>query len=178
LSTIERTEQALPTGTWGADPVHSSIGFAIDYMAGTFSGTFSDVTVEVADGTVAGAAKVASIQVKDSDLEAHLQSPDFFDAERHPELAFRSHEIEREGNEIRVRGELTMKGHTEQTEITGRVVDPFEDPFGLERFGLRLETTVDRTAFGISWNNPLPTGEPALSNDVTITADLQLVRQS
>ena len=181
MSTIEQTsatQQALPTGTWRADPVHSTIGFAIEYMAGTFQGTFSQVDVRVADGKITGSAEVSSIQVKDATLEAHLQSPEFFDAERHPQLTFESHEVARSGDEVTIAGELTMKGHTEPVEIRGRVGDPLGDPFGGERFGLKLETTVDRTAFGISWNNPLPTGEPALANEVTIVADLQLVREA
>jgi polyisoprenoid-binding protein YceI len=70
-----------------------------------------------------------------------------------------------------------MKGHTEDVEIKGRISDPISDPYGGERFGLRLEAVVDRDKFGISWNNPLPSGEPALSNEVTITAALQLAKQ-
>lgn len=178
MTTTEQAQRALPAGTWNADPVHSNVGFAIDYMAGTFQGTFSEVESRIADGGLAGTAHVSSIQVKDPNLEAHLQSPDFFDAERHPELTFRSHETTRGGNELAIAGELTMKGHTEPVEIRGHGTEPIQDPFGNERFGLKLETTVDRTKFGINWNNPLPTGEPALSNEVTIIADLQLVREA
>jgi polyisoprenoid-binding protein YceI len=176
VSTIEQTKQALPTGTWNADPVHSEIGFSVEYMAGTFRGTFSKFTAELADGVLAGTAEVSSIQVKDENLEAHLQSPDFFDAERHPQLSFRSASVERDDNGLTIAGEVAIKGHTEPTEIRGTVTDPIEDPWGNQRLGIVLEATVDRTAFGLDWNNPLPTGEPALSNDVTIRADLQLVK--
>jgi polyisoprenoid-binding protein YceI len=61
-------------------------------------------------------------------------------------------------------------------EITASVTEPIADPFGNERFGLKLETTVDRTKFGLNWNNPLPSGEPALQNDVKLIADLQFVQ--
>ena len=175
MSTTE-IRQAVPTGTWIADPVHSDIAFAIDYMAGTFRGTFSKFTAEVADERLQGSAEVASVQVKDPNLEAHLQGPDFFDAERNPQLLFASNEISRSGNEVTVEGELTIKGHTEPVELHGTISDPMADPFGNERFGLRLETTIDRTKFGVSWNNPLPTGEPALSNEVKLVADLQFVK--
>jgi polyisoprenoid-binding protein YceI len=178
LSTIEQAPQTVPAGTWNADPVHSTVGFAIDYMAGTFQGTFSEVQSRIVDGELSGLARVSSIQVKDPNLEAHLQSPDFFDAERYPELSFRSREIRRDGDGLTISGELTMKGHTEPVELRGHVTEPIQDPFGNERFGLKLETTVDRTAFGISWNNPLPTGKPSLSNEVTIVADLQYVREA
>ncbi len=176
MSTTET--QAVPTGTWSADKVHSNVGFAVAYMAGTFTGTFSDFDASVVEGVLKGSAKVASVQVKDPNLEAHLQSPDFFDAERNPELTFESKNIARDGDELRVDGEITIKGHTEPVEITGVVSDPINDPYGGERFGLKLEATVDRDKFGVSWNNPLPSGEPALSNEVKIVADLQLSKQA
>lgn len=176
MSTAVETRQGLPTGTWNADPVHSEIGFALDYMAGTFRGTFDRFNVQLADGRLEGAAEGASIQVKDPDLEAHLQSPEFFDAERHPQLTFASDEISVDGNEATITGEITIKGHTEPLELRGTISDPITDPYGNERFGLRLRTTIDRTRFGINWNADLPTGEPALSNDVELTAELQFVR--
>jgi polyisoprenoid-binding protein YceI len=170
--------QAVPAGTWAVDKVHSDVGFAVDYMAGTFTGSFSDFDASATDGVLKGSAKVASVQVKDPNLEAHLQAPDFFDGDRYPELTFESKDIERNGNQIKVDGEITIKGHTEPVEITGVVSDPIADPYGGERFGLKLEAKVDRTKFGVSWNNPLPSGEPALSNEVTIIAELQLSKQA
>jgi polyisoprenoid-binding protein YceI len=171
-------QQALPTGVWSADTVHSTVGFAVPYLAGTFQGTFSDFDARLSDGVLRGTAEVASVQVKDPNLEAHLQSPDFFDAERFPQLNFEAREIGRSGDELTIAGEVTLKGHTEAVEIKGHVNDPAPDPYGGERFGLQLETTVDRTRFGISWNNPLPSGDPALANEVTIIVDLQLARES
>ena len=173
-----QTEQALPTGTWNLDTVHSDIGFAVDYMSGTFQGGFGEVAASVADGNVRGEAQVASIQVKDPNLEAHLQGPDFFDAEQYPALTFESKDIEGSGDSLKIAGELTMKGHTEAVEISGAVTEPLADPFGNTRFGLRLETTVDRTQYGITWNNPLPSGEPALQDEVRLIADLQFVQEA
>jgi polyisoprenoid-binding protein YceI len=170
--------QAVPAGTWSVDPVHSTIGFEVGYLAGTFTGTFTDFDAAVADGVLRGSAKVTSVQVKDANLEAHLQSPEFFDAERYPQLTFESHSVERDGDRVRIDGEITIKGHTEPVEITGVVIDPIADPYGGERFGLTLETVIRRDAFGVSWNNPLPSGEPALSNEVTLSAELQLLKQS
>ena len=172
------TQQAVPTGTWNVDRVHSTVAFAVDYMSGTFQGSFSEFDAQFADGTLRGSAKVASIQVKDPNLEAHLQTPDFFDAQNYPELAFEAKEIGRSGDDLSVTGELTMKGHTEPVEIRGTITDPQDDPFGNVRFGVKLEATVDRTKFGISWNNPLPSGEPALQNEVTLIADLQFVQEA
>jgi polyisoprenoid-binding protein YceI len=177
VSTTTETRQALPTGTWNADPVHSDIGFAIDYMAGTFRGGFSRFQAELVDGRLEGSAEVASVQVKDPSLEAHLQSPEFFDAERYPQLTFASKELDVSAdNQVTIAGEITIMGHTEPVEIRGTMSDPIADPYGNERFGLELETTIDRTAFGIDWNAELPTGQPALANDVTLVANLQVVK--
>ena len=173
----QTTQQALPTGTWSADKVHSTIGFAVPYLAGTFQGTFSDFDARLSDDVLVGTAEVASVQVKDPNLEAHLQSPDFFDAERFPQLSFEARDISRSGDELTIAGELTLKGHTEAVEIKGHVNDPAPDPYGGERFGVQLETTVDRTKFGLNWNNPLPSGDPALASEVTIIVDLQLVKE-
>ena len=178
MTTTTQTREVIPTGTWNADPVHSNLAFSIDYMAGTFRGTFSKFTATISDGTIAGAAEVASVQVKDPALEAHLQSPDFFDAERNPQLEFESKDVRRFGDEVVIDGEITIKGHTQPVEIRGTLSEPMTDPFGNERFGATLHTKIDRTAVGISWNNPLPSGEPALSNDVEIFADLQFVKGS
>ena len=178
MTTQTPTQRALPTGAWSADTVHSTIGFAVPYLAGTFHGTFSDFDARLSDGDLRGTAEVGSVQVQDPNLEAHLQSPDFFDAERFPQLSFEAREISRSGDELTIAGELTLKGHTEAVEIKGHVTDPAPDPFGGERFGLQLETAVDRTKFGLDWNNPLPSGDPALANDVTIVVDLQLTRES
>jgi len=170
--------QVVPAGTWSIDKVHSTIGFGVDYMAGTFQGSFGDVDAELSDGVLRGSAKVASIQVNDPNLAGHLQGPDFFDAERHPQITFESKEIRRDGDRLTIDGEISIKGHTEPVEIAGVISEPIDDPYGGERFGVKLETKVDRTKFGVSWNNPLPSGEPALSDEVTLLADLQLSKQA
>ena len=171
-----------PAGTWNLDPVHSRVDFEVSYLAGRFKGEFHEIgaelTVDGSRASLEGTAKVASVDVKDENLSAHLQSPDFFDAERNPELTFESKSIDRDGDNVKIDGEITIKGHTEPVEITGVISDPIDDPYGGTRFGLKAEAKVDRTKFGVSWNNPLPSGEPALSNDVTIIVDLQLSKQA
>ena len=174
----QAVQQALPTGAWSADKIHSTIGFAVPYMAGTFQGTFSDFDTRLSDGVLRGTAQVASVEVKDPNLTAHLQSPDFFDAERFPQLGFEANEISRSGDDLTIAGELTLKGHSEPVEIRGHINDPAPDPYGGERLGLQLEAKVDRTRFGLNWNNPLPSGDPALANEVTIIVDLQLVKET
>jgi polyisoprenoid-binding protein YceI len=180
--TIAQTDVLAPAGTWSLDPVHSVVSFEVSYLAGTFKGQFRDVDARLQAGeeetTLTGRAIVASVDVKDENLAAHLQSPDFFDAERHPELTFVSHAIEPTGDDGAVggNGEVTIKGVTHSVELTGTRTDPIIDPYGNQRLGLALTATVDRTAFGVDWNNPLPSGEPALGDEVTILAELQFVK--
>jgi polyisoprenoid-binding protein YceI len=176
MSTTEQTV-GVPTGTWTLDPVHSDIGFAVRYSGiGTFRGTFADFDASLVDGRLEGTAKVASVQVDDENLAGHLQSPDFFDAERHPELRFVSSAIERDGDRVSVRGELTLRGVTQAVEIAGTVSGPLENAYGQQRLGLDVETTVNRHDFGISWNAELPGGGQALADDVVISANLALVQ--
>ena len=182
MSTTTDTRQALPVGTWSLDPIHSAIGFEVDYLAGSFRGQFREVAGKLdAAGNkpvLTGSAKVASVDVKDENLAAHLQSPDFFDAERHPQLSFESSEIDRDGDRITVRGGITIKGVERPVELTGTIAEPITDPYGRERIGLRLETAVDRTEFGVNWNVPLPDGKPALADEVKLVADLYFVKEA
>jgi polyisoprenoid-binding protein YceI len=169
-----------PAGMWRLDPVHSTVGFEVSYLAGTFRGQFrevaADLTIDARRARLEGVAKVASVDVKDENLAAHLQSPDFFDAERHPELRFAAEDIALDGDTVTVRGDVTIRGVTKPVSLGGTVAAPLADPYGNERIGLVLSTTVDRTEFGLSWNTPLPTGEAALAHEVTIVADLQFVK--
>src|SRR5438445_5229258 len=130
-----------PARTWTLDPVHSRVDFEVRYLAGTFKGEFHEIgaklTVDGSRGSLEGSAKVASVDVKDENLAAHLQSPDFFDAERHPELRFSSTDVTG-GDELAVRGEITIKGVTQPVELTGAATAPITDAYGRERIGLAL----------------------------------------
>jgi polyisoprenoid-binding protein YceI len=169
MSTIT-TPKTAPAGSWSADPVHSNVSFEIAYAGtNTFRGGFHDYAARLTDGVLEGSAKVASVDVKDEQLNGHLQTPDFFDAERFPEITFRTSDLER--------GELTIKGVTRPVAITAFVSEPNIDPFGRERVGITLEAKVDRNEFGVNWNAPNQGGGNYLGDDVTIKADLALVRQ-
>ena len=176
MTVLTETRTALPAGTWTLDPVHSTIGFELPYLAGTFRGHFTDVDAQLTAESLSGSARVASVDVKDENLAAHLQSPEFFDAERHPELSFASESIRRSGDTLTVDGELTIRGTTKPVELVGTIADPMTDAFGNERTNVQLETTVDRTEFGLAWNMPLPNGQPALQNEVKLVAELYFVR--
>lgn len=178
MAVLTEGRTALPTGTWVLDPVHSTIGFELPYLAGIFRGHFTDVEAKLTPESLTGAARVASIDVKDENLAAHLQSPEFFDVERHPELTFASGTIARTDDALKVDGEISIRGITKPVELVGTIADPMTDAFGRDRVNIKLETTVDRTEFGLNWNMPLPNGQPALQNDVTLVAELYFVQEA
>jgi polyisoprenoid-binding protein YceI len=176
MSTIETF---APAGTWAADPVHSSVSFEVAYAGvSTFRGGFRDFSATLSGETLEGAARVASVDVRDEQLNGHLQSPDFFDAQRYPEITFTATELTREGTTVRGKGELTVKGVTKPITVAGTISEaPATDPFGRERLGLRLESTIDRNEYGVSWNAPNQSGGNYLADDVKLIADLTLTRQ-
>src|SRR5262249_26858746 len=115
-TTIEQQQTAVPAGTWQADPVHSSVGFSVKYLGvATFTGELTNCEATLEDGELTGKAQVASVEVKDENLKAHLQAPDFFDAERHPEVSFSG----RATGDGRFVGELTIKGVTQPATLEG-----------------------------------------------------------
>ena len=171
------TEQTLPTGTWELDPVHSKASFAVKHAGiSTFRGHFTDVNAALTDGVLTGAVDVASVEVPVDQLKGHLQGPDFFDAERFPQITFTATETAQDGERLTVKGELTMRGVTQPIEAVGTLSGPAQYFDGKDRIAIELETTVDRTAYGINWNAPIPSGGNALADEVTITVELQLIR--
>jgi polyisoprenoid-binding protein YceI len=167
------------TGTFTADPVHSSFGFAVQYQGvSVFKGSLSDVTATVTDGKLEGAAKVESISIRTPEqFRAHVLSPEFFDAADHPEVTFTSTDLDlREDGSAVVEGDLTIKGITRPVTATGTYAPPAEDAFGNTRGHLQLKAQIDRTQYEMNWNAPLPNGGNALANEVTLTVDLSLLQ--
>ena len=149
-------------------------------MVSTFRAGFEklDVTLDTTGDQpkLTGSVDPTSIAVKDENFHAHLQSPEFFDSENHPAISFESTDWRFDGDELVVDGNLTIKGDSRPVEARGVLVAPHEDPWGNTRLGVTLEASVDRSHFGITWNNPLPKGGLALANDVKLHVDLQLVQ--
>jgi polyisoprenoid-binding protein YceI len=178
----ETVSRQLPAGTWTADPVHSSIGFAITHNGvATFRSGFTSYEATLTGGespSLAGAVEVASVEVSDSMLKGHLLSPDFFDAERHPRLKFGSTEVAvEEDGTVRLEGELEIKGQARAVRATGRFGRIGADIAGNERLGFSLQAAVDRREFGLDWNAELPSGGRALEDEVAIEVELELVAE-
>jgi polyisoprenoid-binding protein YceI len=179
--TTTETRTTIPTGTWKSDPIHSEVGFAVRHVTGTFRGSFVDFDAVLAadDGEpkLSGVVRVESVQVRDENLNGHLLSPDFFDTERFPEIAFESSAVRADGDGIVVEGDLTLKDTGKAVEARGRITEPLVGPDGKERIGLDLETTVDRAEIGLDWNAPLPQGGMLLGDQVAITVHLELIKE-
>lgn len=170
----------IPAGTWSIDPVWSALEFEVRKLGivsikgrvPSFSGTITGGETASIEGVV----DATSLTTFGAERDAHLQSPDFFDTERYPQLRFESTSVEANGDGLTVKGDLTIKGVTRPVELRGSFVGPANDPWGNERIGLELAGTVDRTQFGLTWNAPLPGGDFLLPNDVVLKAYFAAVR--
>jgi polyisoprenoid-binding protein YceI len=170
--TTTLTEQTIPTGTWTLDTVHSQVAYAVKHAGiSLFKGAVGGFEATLADGTLSGSAPVTGITVSDENLAGHLLTPDFFDAERFPQVSFSSTELRRDGDELIVEGELEIRGARRPVTLTGTISGPVND-----RIGISLETTIDRTDFGMNWQMEFPGGGTALENEVKLTADLELAK--
>ena len=175
------TTTAPLAGTYVADPVHSSFGFAVRYQGvSLFKGTLDEVDAKLVDGKLDGSAKVESISIRTPEqFRAHVLSAEFFDAANHPTVDFRSNEVELgEDGTAKVEGELTIKGITRPISAAGTWISPEADAFGNSRGHLNLEAVIDRTEWEMNWNAPLPSGGKALANEVTLTVELSLIEQA
>jgi polyisoprenoid-binding protein YceI len=173
---------ALPAGTWAIDPSHSSLEFGIRHLGiATVKGRAAGVSGTITGGAtprVEGIVPAATITTFDETRDGHLQSPEFFDVERHPELRFASASVTRDADEVVVVGTLEIKGVARDVELRGRVLGPETDPWGNERIGLDLNGTIDRTDFGLRWNAPLPGGGLLLADDVALQASFSAVKEA
>lgn len=176
--------QQVPAGTYAVDPSHSSVGFEVRHMGiATVRGAFRrfqgtiDATNDqpVLNGTV----EVASIDTGDENRDGHLTAPDFFDVEQYPEIKFHTTSIDEAGDgQIRLTGEITIKGVTEPLELTGTAADGGTDPWGNDRVGFEVEGVIDRRKFDLAWNQTLPNGNLLVSNDVKLFVSVSAVKGS
>lgn len=183
MSTTDATlnSTGLPLGTWKLDPVHSSANFAVRHFeVGNFRGRFDSfdatLTVEQDAAELVGKVDASSIVVKDPNLQGHLGSPDFFDLERFPEITFRSTEIRRQGDQIELDGELTIKGNGNAVHARGTIYGPTVTLGDVTKIGLELEAVVDKNQFGLTWNAPLPKGGVVLADEVKLNVELELLQ--
>jgi len=177
--TTTATKIEIPAGTWAVDPVHSNANFEVEHAGvSTFRGGFKpvDAKLVVSDSGIEleGAVDVETISVDDENIRPHLLSPDFFDADRNPDIKFHSTEITGEADDLRLTGELSMAGVSVPVTASGRLRGPIDGPGDGQKLALALEATIDRTEYGMDWQMELPSGGVALANDVKLVVELEL----
>lgn len=172
-------------GTYELDKPHSTAQFSVRHVGvSTFRASFSDLdgqlVIEEGSAHLWASAAVESVSiVEPPEFREHVvRGGDFFAAETHPLLTFRSTSIElTEDGAATVSGELAIRGVSASLSATGTFSPPTEDPFGATRVGLELSATIDRRTWGMDWQMPLPNGGDALGWDVDVTAHLELTKR-
>jgi polyisoprenoid-binding protein YceI len=176
----ENAATTIPVGAWSIDPVWSSLGFEVRKIGlATVKGRalgFHGTIVGGEEPSIEGTVRVETITTFDETRDAHIQSPDFFDAERYPELRFESTDVTVKDRSLVVDGLITIKDVSRPVRLTGEFVGIGQDLMGSDRIALELSGVIDRTEFGLNWNAPLPGGGLLLPNDVVLTASFAAVR--
>jgi polyisoprenoid-binding protein YceI len=180
-----QTQVAVPTGTWNVDPVHSTIGFEVKHFGiSTFRGSFAgyEGTIATSDGSlerVEGKVDVASVDVKDGQLAAHLQGEDFFDVANHAEIGFVSTAVSGlEDGRYELTGDLTIRGVTRPVTLEVEIDGAGEDPVGGERISLIGRGEIDRTEFGIAWNQTIANGALVVGEKVRLVLTVEAVKEA
>lgn len=169
---------------WTIDPTHSEVGFKVKHMMFTnVKGLFNDYSADIdfnddlKNANLQFEAKINSIFTNNTDRDNHLKSADFFDAEKHPTLNFKSTKIEGNGSEYEITGDLTIKGITKPVTLNAEFSGLMTDPWGNTKVGLNLDGKINRKDFGLTYNAALETGGVLVGEDVKLNAEIQLVEQ-
>jgi polyisoprenoid-binding protein YceI len=170
--------------TWTLDPAHSQIEFAVKHMMiTTVRGQFRKFTVEVdfdeaqpERSTVVAHIEASSIDTGMEARDAHLRSADFFDADRYPELTFRSNRIEAVGDGYEILGDLTIRGETRPVTLAAEIGGVVANLQGGRRAAFDATTKISRKAFGLNWNVALESGGFLVGDEIKISIDLAVLQ--
>lgn len=185
LSLTPALALAAPT-TWSLDPSHSQVGFAVKHLVvsnvrGAFTRYEGKVVLDDADVTrssVEATIDVGSLDTRVADRDAHLRSPDFFDAAKYPSMTFRSTKVARAGKDaLKVTGDLTLRGVTRPVVLHVTTTPEVKGMSGEARRGFSATTRIDRKDFGLAWNKVVEAG-PVVGDEITIALDLEVVKDS
>jgi polyisoprenoid-binding protein YceI len=182
MSATTISAETIPAGAYTVDPSHSAVGFEVRHMGiATVRGAFRSFegAIDAAGDTavLSGTVEVASVDTGDENRDAHLTAPDFFDVEQHPTITFHTTAIDSaEDGQLRLAGEITIKGITKPIELTGAAGEGGQDPWGNERIGFEVEGVIDRRDFDLKWNQVLPNGGLLVSNEVKLVISVSAVK--
>ncbi|MBW3571043.1 MAG: YceI family protein [Gemmatimonadetes bacterium] len=178
--------ESTTTTTWTIDPAHTAVEFSLKHlMISTVRGRFGDVSGTIVldeanpeASTVTAEIDVTSIDTRQEQRDAHLRSADFFDAEKYPVLTFNSTRVESlGGGRYKVVGDLTIRGVTREVVLQATDEGRGGDPWGGRRAAFSATTSIDRSDFGLTWNQALETGGVLVGNEIRISLEVQAVQQ-
>lgn len=171
---------------WNVDKAHSAVSFSVRHLAiSRVRGAFHDYTAsvemdpnDISTLQTSATVQVQSIDTENTDRDDHLRSPDFFNAESYPEMRFESTGVSNvDGNTFTLTGDLTIKDVTQSVDFDAELIGTAVDPQGNQRAAFTAETTINRKEFGLSWNKLTEAGGVVVGEDVTITLDIQTIRE-
>ena len=179
------TATATTVRSYVIDKTHSEATFQVRHLVTKVRGRFTDFegAVEYNDATpelssVQFTAKTASVDTAEADRDKHLRSPDFFDVDKYPALTFKSKKIAKRGASYDVTGDLTIKGVTKEVVIPVEYTGKAKDPWGGDRIGFEIETSLNRKDYDLSFNIPLAeTGGFLVGDEVKVMIEIQAVGQ-
>ena len=173
---------------WVLDPTHSELGFKIKHLMITnVSGSFEEfgASIYTTDEDFMTAEvdfwiNPASINTGDEKRDGHLKSADFFDVENHKQITFTGNTYEKVDNDgsYKLYGDLTIKGITKQVKLDVEFGGVMKDPWGNEKAGFSINGKINRKDWGLNWNAALETGGVLVSDEVRISAEIQLMKQA
>ena len=172
------------SSTWNVDASHSQVGFAVKHLVisnvrGEFRTYQGKVVLDEADVTrssVEATIDVNSLDTKVADRDAHLKSPDFFDAAKYPSMTFKSTKVTKAGKDrLKVTGDLTLHGVTKPVMLDVVTTAAVKGMGGETRRGFSGTTKISRKEFGLTWNKLVEAG-PAVGDEVTIALELEAVK--
>ncbi len=174
------------SGDYTLDVAHSRLGFSARHaMVTTVRGAFKDfegtATIDTANPSASKVdlrIDVASIDTGVADRDSHLRSGDFFDADANPTITFVSTEVERDGDEWAITGDLTIKDVTRPVTVLFEETGSARDPFGNLRVGFEGSTSINRKDWGLTWNAALETGGVLVSEKVKLEFDVSAIRNA
>jgi len=170
--------------SWNLDASHSSIDFSVRHLGfstvrGRFGAFDLDVTTDEQGVPTRVKAQIdaASISTGSPDRDGHLRSADFFDVENHPYITFESTAINRSGDELEIVGDLTIRGTTLPVSFEAEVTGPVVDPWGNKRLASEAKGKINRTKWGLTWNQVLEAGALLVGEDVKFSINAEVVEQ-
>ncbi len=171
--------------TYNIDTTHSEISFSVRHMMfakvrGQFKSWKGELAYDAANpaaSRVQVEVETASIDTRENQRDTHLRSADFFDAERFPKMTFQSKAIEPAGKgRYQLVGDLTIRDTTREVRLAVEETGRGKDPWGNERIGFSVTGSLNRSDWGLRWNQALETGGVLVSDKVEIEAELQVVQ--